>query len=415
MNFSPGASEPDCETPNLPQIYIICALIDVSYSDFQRSQSLQTPPHVDNLFQTANDHGSTNSTTIRATPQADHHIGPDKLDYLTRKGAFKMPPRPLQLALIRAYVNYVHPRVPFADIRALLRTISSKDQAPNMSILLFQSIFFAGSVFIGPAELHAAGYKSRAAANAKFFARARCLFDLDYEKDRLTVIKLLVLLSFSKEKHTDKDPQHWMSIAVSLAYTAGLHRYPDRKMPVESQRERARTWWILFCRDRILSLGTKRAGIIDDGAFETPILTLSEFEFAPFTPAETSTLGSFNIPQDLGFQKRLALIFIENIRLSLCVSRVLKALEFPRGLTADSFVDEPVLSRESGESSTLGGFYCIQELESWVATLPATIAQVPLSYSVSSEANKVLRSHYCAPRTLHLEALTLIYHSLEVQ
>ncbi|KAJ5773314.1 C6 transcription factor (Ctf1B) [Penicillium paradoxum] len=339
----------------------------------------------------------------------------EELEFLTKKGAFILPPRPFQLALVRSYINYIHPRVPFVNIGELLHTISAETQAQDISILLLQAIFFAGSVFTTPADLSAAGYKSKSAVCGELFARARCLFDLDYEQDRLIVIKSLVLLSFRKEKDTDKDPRHWMNIAVSLAYTAGLHRFPDPRVSVGMQRDRARTWWSLFCLDRFLSLSMKRAGIIDDEAFETPILTMSDFEFPSYTPGEVDALNTSEIMQDVEVQKRLALIFIENTKLSLCVSRVLNALEFPRGLCAGPFMETPATSRSSEGFGTLSNFYCIQELETWVANLPATITELPLFYTLSSEANKVLRSHYCALRTLHLAASTLIYRSLEAQ
>ncbi|KAJ5835600.1 hypothetical protein N7447_001626 [Penicillium robsamsonii] len=324
-----------------------------------------------------------------------------------------MPPRPFQLALVRAYINYIHPRVPFVDIRKLLQAISTEDPSQHISISLLQAIFFAGSAFVNSAELSASGYTSKAAACGEFFSRARCLFDFDYEKDRLTVIKSLVLLSFWRDKSPDKDPRHWMGIAVSLAYTAGLHRSPDRQISVASQRDRVRTWWSLFCRDRILSLTTKRAGIIDDSAFEIPILTMTDFEISTYSPGDMCALSISEVFQDLEIQKRLALIFIENAKLSLCISRVLTALEFPRGLPSDLFGGIATVDSSSDGSSMLANFYCIQELESWVASLPDIITEIPLYNSLSNEANKILRSHYCALRTLHLAASTLVYQSLE--
>ncbi|OQE46685.1 hypothetical protein PENCOP_c001G00040 [Penicillium coprophilum] len=324
-----------------------------------------------------------------------------------------MPPRPFQLTLVRAYINNIHPRVPFVDIKKLLHAISTEDPSQHISILLLQAILFAGSASISATELSAAGYRNKATACGEFFARARCLFDLDYEKDRLTVIKSLVLLSFWKVKGTEKDPRHWMGIAVSLAYTAGLHRFPDHRISVASQRDHTRTWWSLFCRDRMLSLSAKRAGIIDDDAFETPILTLADFEFSTYSPRETCALGISEVCPDLEIQKRLALLFIENVKLSICISRVITALEFPKGLSSDSLSDISGVSPSPDGVSVLAKFYCIQELESWVASLPATITELPLFHLLSSEANRILRSHYCALRTLQLAASTLIYQSLE--
>jgi hypothetical protein len=53
------------------------------------------------------------------------------------------------------------------------------------------------------------------------------LYDFDYESDRLILIQALLLMIYWYETPDDqKDTWHWMGMAISLAYTIGLHRNP---------------------------------------------------------------------------------------------------------------------------------------------------------------------------------------------
>lgn len=94
--------------------------------------------------------------------------------YLGSKGAFTLPPEPLQNGLLRAYVEYVHPYMPAVDIEPLLETIQNRDGSKGqVSLLFYHAIMLAASAFVDIDLLIEAGYESRKYARKIFFERAR--------------------------------------------------------------------------------------------------------------------------------------------------------------------------------------------------------------------------------------------------
>lgn len=101
-------------------------------------------------------------------------IAPEDVKYLHTKGALTLPPLELQNALIRAFVEYVHPFMPLLELGAFLNTINSKDGlCGQVSLFLYQAIMFSGTAFVEAKYLRAAGYTSRRTARKSFFQKTR--------------------------------------------------------------------------------------------------------------------------------------------------------------------------------------------------------------------------------------------------
>jgi hypothetical protein len=101
-------------------------------------------------------------------------IAPEDVKYLHTKGALTLPPLELQNALLRAYVEYVHPYMPLLELNEFLNIINSKDGlCGQVSLFLYQSVMFAATAFVEPKYLKEAGYTSRKAARKSFFQRTR--------------------------------------------------------------------------------------------------------------------------------------------------------------------------------------------------------------------------------------------------
>lgn len=101
-------------------------------------------------------------------------IGQDEITYLQRKGALSIPDRPLQNALLQAYVEHVHPYMPLLELFDFLNVINAGDgQAGQISLLLYHAVLFAGSAFVNKKALAEHGYPNRKAARKIFFQRAR--------------------------------------------------------------------------------------------------------------------------------------------------------------------------------------------------------------------------------------------------
>jgi hypothetical protein len=96
------------------------------------------------------------------------------IEYLESKGAFSVPGERLREELLAAYVQYVHPDVPFLDVPEFLQaTKYNSETAPPVSLLLFQAVMFAGVAFADLGQLKIAGYADRKIARSMFFERVK--------------------------------------------------------------------------------------------------------------------------------------------------------------------------------------------------------------------------------------------------
>jgi hypothetical protein len=72
---------------------------------------------------------------------------------------------------------------------------------------------------------------------------------------------------------------HWIGAAHGLAMTLGLHRKVDyATLDPRESRLRRRIWWSCYIRDRTLALAMNRPWRIRDEDFDTPMLTLADFD-----------------------------------------------------------------------------------------------------------------------------------------
>lgn len=104
----------------------------------------------------------------------------DDLIYLEKQGALTIPEPALCHALLHSYVENVHAHLPLLDLQDLIPPVIANNNGAcglglgkQISLLLFQTVMFAGSTFVDMPFLYAAGYTSRKAAQRAFFERAR--------------------------------------------------------------------------------------------------------------------------------------------------------------------------------------------------------------------------------------------------
>jgi hypothetical protein len=101
-------------------------------------------------------------------------IAPEDVKYLHTKGALSLPSLELQNALLRAYVEYVHPYMPLLELGEFLGIINSREGlCGQVSLFLYQAVLFAATAFVESKYLKDAGYTSRKAARKAFFQKAR--------------------------------------------------------------------------------------------------------------------------------------------------------------------------------------------------------------------------------------------------
>ncbi|EZF33974.1 hypothetical protein H109_03942 [Trichophyton interdigitale MR816] len=336
----------------------------------------------------------------------------EDIDYLELKGALTIPSDSLRNELLKSYIQYVHTYMPLLDLDDFLRVIMRNDASRRLSLLLFQAVMFAGAAFVDIKHLQAAGFETRKAARKAFFQKARLLYDFDYESDRVSLVQSILLMTHWYEMPDDqKDTWHWMGVGLSLAHTIGLHRDPTTSnMDAKRQKLWKRIWWSAYTRDRLIALGMRRPTRIKDEDCDMPLLTIDDFDIAPFSTEVLQVLGDCELTQNVRYQKDLAMMFIEKTKLCLCISHVLSAQYSVLGHKFGGTTETTMMlvpKKTATEACEVRA--CDIELESWRSGQPdVTVYRPSTSWSLSS-GEEVLHLHRGLLQMIYLTTLSALH------
>lgn len=144
-----------------------------------------------------------------------------KLYYLTEEGALKFPDYHDYVPVLRGYFTWFHPCFPVLDKGEVARTTESGEISP----LLLNSILFVGITYCDDSTINRVGFSERVQAKAQLYHRAKILFEADWERNPITVIQSLFLMSFWRANASSfKHVRYWLSNAISVAQDYGFHR-----------------------------------------------------------------------------------------------------------------------------------------------------------------------------------------------
>lgn len=191
-----------------------------------------------------------------STPQPDHHSPPSMAvihlsqgteRYLKDEGALTFPAFSTCLPVIQAYFKWFHPCFPVLDRPTIARKLATMDLSP----FLFQAMLFIGATYCEEEAVIAMGFRDRTEAKSLLYTRARLLFHADWEKDRITLIQGLFLISFWRGESSDvRDVRYWLGVVITLAETCGLHRSTKlTTRDAQMARIRRRIWWSVYVRE----------------------------------------------------------------------------------------------------------------------------------------------------------------------
>lgn len=145
---------------------------------------------------------------------------------------------------------------------------------------------------------------------------------MEAETDRLILCQAAILfISWASTKHS-KDAFYWLGIAISYAYSLGLHTLePDTARPKDEQLLRHRIWWTLVMREGDVCLCLGRPPRI--WPQKLPPLQHEVFLSTSKTTsyASHSEIGRFR--RDTWVQHRLQMACIEKAKLALIIYRIL--------------------------------------------------------------------------------------------
>lgn len=192
-----------------------------------------------------------------STPQSNQHSSPSTgvihlsqstERYLRDEGALTFPSLQTCLPVIQAYFKWFHPCFPVLDRPSIARRLANRDVSP----LLFQAMLFIGATWCDDEAIVAMGFRDRSEAKSLLYTRARLLFHADWERDQITLMQALFLMSFWRGESWDvRDVRYWLGVVITLAETCGLHR--STKLTTrdpQMARIRRRIWWSVYVRER---------------------------------------------------------------------------------------------------------------------------------------------------------------------
>lgn len=148
-------------------------------------------------------------------------IGPAAMRYLEEERAFNTPSSRCCLPVLKAYFSWFHPCFPVVD-RA---DVSAQLDGGTLPKLLMHAMLMIGSMYCEESSIADMGFKDRLEARQVHYKRARLLFHADWERDEITLIRSVFLLSFWRGGPTElRDVRYWLGVAITLCESFGVHR-----------------------------------------------------------------------------------------------------------------------------------------------------------------------------------------------
>ena len=226
---------------------------------------------------------SANQRHLMVPRAAAKSLQPEDLHYLQIKGCFQLPSQEICIALVDCYFEHVHPTFPIINSRAFSEKYV-RGGLDEINLLLVWSMFSVAASYIDDQILQETEFDTRKAMKACFVQRAKLLFDLSCEDDKIVLIQAVLLLSFWFADAEDvMQSWHWTGIAIGLSQTLGLHRNPDttrKNTAIDDHKRQSwrQLWWSCVMRDCWLAMGMGRPLRINKDDCDCPMPTEEDIQ-----------------------------------------------------------------------------------------------------------------------------------------
>ncbi|KAH8697761.1 fungal-specific transcription factor domain-containing protein [Talaromyces proteolyticus] len=188
------------------------------------------------------------------------------------------PVHPVRDALVETYFKDIHPGFPVIDEAEFRRKYTEPSDPP--SLLIFQAVLLAAARITDHPQVAA----SRAMTTATLYRRAKTLFDLRHESDRVDLIQAALLLAWYTEGSDTvaSNAYYWVGNATRIAFGMALHRTASLRY-VPPQRTRyyrkyKKIWWMLLYSEVMLALEYGRPCMIRTEDFDVGPLEDEDFK-----------------------------------------------------------------------------------------------------------------------------------------
>ncbi|KAL2203574.1 hypothetical protein CC79DRAFT_1294587 [Sarocladium strictum] len=234
-------------------------------------------------------HHTPQSMSEQDYPANIDHLSASTSRYLQDEGALTLPETQACVSAFQAYFTWFHPCFPILDRVEFTRKLGES----QASYLLLQSMLFIGATYCDDETITAMGFSDRTEAKSLLYTRARLLFHADWEKDQITLIQSLFLMSFWRGGPSDvRDVRYWLGVVIGVAESHGLHRSTRFATRDPSKaRIRKRIWWSIYVRERQSAASLGLPSRIRDDDCDVEPLRLSDLE-SETTSQEPSPFGS---------------------------------------------------------------------------------------------------------------------------
>ena len=226
---------------------------------------------------------------------------------------------------------------------------------------------------------------------------------MEWEDDRLTTVKALILLMYWEDIPGNGINQgDWMHWCLSLAKSIGLHREPDENIMTLRERQIwRRTWWSLYNLMSVTAEGVMSAeeDCTNPAGSDMGMVKLSDFPFRLLPSQARAAVVDFDILYTIESQKSHAILFIEKTRLCR-LSRISHVSKWVSNVVsgADTAGSNLFATTSSQLQEETG------DLQQWLDRLPsAARSQYPFSLTLT-ERERSMCLHRMWLRVLHLGA-----------
>ncbi|KAE8163266.1 fungal-specific transcription factor domain-containing protein [Aspergillus tamarii] len=211
------------------------------------------------------------------------HMLPEDLEYLRAKGVFTLPEKAHLDVLIAVFLDRVYPLYPIVHRQEFIQQYKEDE----LSLILIYAVSFIAVTFASQSVLSLVGFESCQEARSFFYKKAKALFDMGYETNKITVLQSTFFLSFyGGGPNTYWNFYSWISTAVTIAEAIGIHRSTSAiaNMQLQDKSLMRRLWWALVVRDSICGTLVGRPFRIDLDQADTDMLTIEDFAHDTMAP-----------------------------------------------------------------------------------------------------------------------------------
>ncbi|EME41911.1 hypothetical protein DOTSEDRAFT_55601 [Dothistroma septosporum NZE10] len=208
---------------------------------------------------------------------ADHQVLPSR-------ECFELPQPEIVRTMMRSYFRFVHYAIPVVDESEVwaLWDDDGVFSLADFPLVVMRAMIFASAQFLDDEAAQCLGHANKRTARIEFYHRTQDLLAFDVYKDPLANAQASLLLTyFSPHDNRARVNSFWLMNAARYARLAFANVFFFFGEHPAHMRRLKRLWWSVLFRDRIMSLGLRRAPIIEsdpllqDGKY---VLGLADFE-----------------------------------------------------------------------------------------------------------------------------------------